>query len=100
MPFAVRLGAIAKFVAYVEMSVHGPVALVVDHCARIWSGPVDVLESDQVFTPAVNVEMLATSVSAVLPSLVSTLDCAASHVLRGRVPKANTPFPTLTLYTV
>ena len=75
-------------------------ALVVDHCARIWSGPVDVVESDQVFTPAVNVEILPTSVSAVLPSLVSTLDCAESHVSRSRVPKANAPFPTPTLYTV
>src|SRR5207237_5422134 len=74
--------------------------LVVDHCARIVSGPFDDEDSDQVFAPVANPEIFPTSVSLVLPSFVSMLDCAASQVLSGRVPNANTPFPTLTLFTL
>src|SRR4030066_135887 len=81
------------------MSLHGPLADVVDHCARTWSAPLEAADSVQVSDPEVNVEILATMSSASVPSLVITLDCGVSQLLSGSVPKANTLLLTVTLNT-
>ena len=82
------LETIVKSESYAEISVQGPVLLVVDHCDRTESAPLVVALISQVSPLAVNWLICPSIFATDWPEFLTILDWEVSQVLARTIPKA------------